>query len=81
MPNAWIEKVKSVQKRDGCSYKQAMTTASREKRGGKKGDKSKTHPGDLDYSTKKGDYMYHEDDHNVKKKSKPYTKGTVHIIN
>ena len=103
MHSEWIKRVLRVMKRDGCTYKDAMQTASRERkgekktdkrkthhtgrkvkrhRGSKKGDKSKTHPGDLDYTTKgHGDKDYHEGGHDVKKKNKPYTKGTVHIIN
>jgi hypothetical protein len=39
---------------------------------GVKGSKSKTHKGDLDYTTKKGDEYFHEDDHLVKKSYKPF---------
>ena len=47
------------------------------KRKGKavKGAKSKTHKGDLDYTTKKGDKDYHEGGHDVKKSKKPYSKS------
>jgi len=38
----------------------------------KKGRPSKTHKGDLDYTTKMGDKYYHEGGHRVKKSHKPY---------
>jgi hypothetical protein len=40
--------------------------------GRKKGARSKTHKGELDYTTKKGDVVYHEQGHDVKKSTKPY---------
>lgn len=45
----------------------------------KKGTKSKTRKGDLDYTTKKGDAYFHEDHHLVKKSYKPFNahKGSV----
>jgi len=42
-----------------------------------KGSKSKTRPGDMDYTTKKGDKEYHQDGRDVKKKRKPYTRKPV----
>ena len=42
-----------------------------------KGSKSKTHVGDLDYTTKLGDTVYHIGGHDVKKSKKPYTGGAV----
>jgi hypothetical protein len=42
------------------------------KHGEKKGDKSKTHKGDKDYTTKKGDKDFHEKGHDEKKKKKPF---------
>jgi len=46
---------------------------------GVKGSKSKTHKGDLNYTTKKGDKDFHEDGHLVKKTYKPFDahKGSV----
>ena len=46
---------------------------------GVKGTKSKTHKGDLDYTTKHGDEYFHEDHHLVKKSYKPFNahKGSV----
>lgn len=45
----------------------------------KKGTKSKTHKGDLDYTTKKGDKDFHEDGHLIQKTYKPFDahKGSV----
>jgi len=46
--------------------------------GRSKGSKSKTHPGRLNFTTKKGDKYYHQDHHLVKKTHRPYGqfKGT-----
>jgi hypothetical protein len=45
---------------------------------GTKGSKSLTHSGDMDYTTKKGDKVYHRKGHFIKKTHKPYGphKGT-----
>ena len=40
-----------------------------------KGSKSKTHIGDLDFTTKYGDLVYHQNGHFVKEKQHPYGKG------
>jgi hypothetical protein len=42
------------------------------------GSKSKTHPGRLNYTTKKGDKVYHQKHHYVRKTHRPYGsfKGT-----
>ena len=45
-------------------------------RGGKKGDKSKTRPGDKDYTTKRGNKDFHRGGHDVKRKRRPYTSRT-----
>jgi len=37
-----------------------------------KGTPSLTHPGDLDYTTKRGDKNFHRKGHNVHKKRKPF---------
>ena len=39
-----------------------------------KGAKSKTHKGDKDYTTKRGDKDFHRKGHNVHKKRAPYRK-------
>lgn len=44
------------------------------KKGDKKGDMSKTHKGDKDYTTKKGDKDFHEKGKDVKKKRAPFKK-------
>lgn len=43
-----------------------------------KGSMSKTHPGDYDFTTKKGDKVFHRLQHFVRKSYKPYSyhKGT-----
>tara|TARA_A100001201_G_scaffold135211_2_gene123335 strand:- start:530 stop:826 length:297 start_codon:yes stop_codon:yes gene_type:complete len=41
-------------------------------RGRKKGSKSKTRKGDMDFTTKKGDKDFHEKGKDVKKKRSPY---------
>ena len=42
------------------------------------GSPSKTHPGDKDFTTKKGDMVYHRKGHYLKKTHRPYSfhKGT-----
>jgi hypothetical protein len=52
-------------------------------RSSKKGTKSKTHPGRLNYTTKKGDKVFHRKHHYVRKSRKPYTKkrGTMKMFN
>jgi len=43
----------------------------------KKGSKSKTHPGDKDYTTKRGNIDYHEHGHDIKRSHHPYTRAAV----
>jgi len=38
-----------------------------------KRSKSKTHPGDMDFTTKKGNVVYYSKGHNVKKTHKPFS--------
>jgi len=38
----------------------------------KKGTKSKTNPGDMNYTTKKGDKDFHQGGKDIKKKKRPY---------
>jgi|TARA_R100000084_G_C4650229_1_gene149204 hypothetical protein len=42
------------------------------KRSSKKGAKSKTHKGDLDYTTKKGDKDFHRKGHDQKESRRPF---------
>jgi hypothetical protein len=37
------------------------------------GTPSKTHPGDMDFTTKKGNKVFHQKHHYVRKSRKPYT--------
>jgi hypothetical protein len=39
----------------------------------RKGSKSKTHKGDLDFTTKKGDHDYHRKGHDIKLRKRPFT--------
>ena len=39
-----------------------------------KGSLSKTHPGDFNFTTKKGDMVFHRNKHYVRKSRKPYSK-------
>jgi hypothetical protein len=39
-----------------------------------KGSRSKTRPGRLDYTTKRGDRDYHRDGHDVRRKRRPYSR-------
>ena len=46
--------------------------------GARAGSKSVTHKGDLDYSTKRGDKVYHKDGHFIKLKGRrPYKRGAA----
>ena len=53
-----------------------MSGGGRKRRKGRsvKGSRSKTHPGDLNYTTKRGDKDFHRRGHNVKLSRRPYTK-------
>lgn len=72
MANQWIEHVKKVAAEKGISYREALKVASASY--SKKGAPSKTHPGEMDYTTKKGDVVFHEKGKYVKKARKPYMK-------
>ncbi len=88
MANAWIEHLKKFwsKNKGKMSYSEAMKAARKTYKKGAtlttsktkstKGAKSKTHKGDKDYTTKKGDKDFHEDGKDVKKPKKPY-KGNV----
>ena len=49
---------------------------SRRRRRGRsvKGSRSITHPGDLDYTTKRGDKDFHRDGHDIRLRRRPYTR-------
>ena len=64
--------------RKGSAEAKAWGEKMRKARGGKKGDKSKTHKGDKDYTTKKGDKVYHQGGHMVKLKGRPYQRRPKH---
>ena len=52
----------------------ARAVKKRKHRGGKKGDKSKTHKGEKDYTTKKSSHVFNEHGHWVRKGRRPYHK-------
>ena len=47
---------------------------SRKSRKYRKGSKSKTHKGDMDFTTKRGDKVFHQKKHYVRKSRRPYIK-------
>ena len=47
---------------------------SSKRRSSKRGTRSKTHPGRLNYTTKKGDKVFHRRRHYIRKNRRPYTK-------
>ncbi len=57
-------------KKKSSTSSSRMTTKT--KSSSKKGSKSKTRPGDLDYTTKKGDKDFHQGGKDIKKKKRPY---------
>jgi hypothetical protein len=60
---------------DGSHYTCPATGGKKKKRkSSKKGTRSKTHPGRKNYTTKKGDKVFHRKKHYVRKSRKPYTK-------
>ena len=50
-------------------------------RAGTKGAKSKTRPGDLDYTTKRGDKDFHRDHHDILSGRAPFKKVADHVKN
>ena len=48
------------------------------KRSSKRGTRSKTHRGRLNYTTKRGDKVFHRRRHYIHKKRRPYTKRRSH---
>jgi hypothetical protein len=75
MPNAWIEFVKSFASKNGINYRDALKhpNIKAEYQSHKAGSPSVTHPGEKDYTTKKGDKDFHQDHHLVA--GTPYKKG------
>jgi len=54
--------------------RKCFTTRKHKHLGSKRGAPSKTHPGDKDYTTKKGDKDFHRKRKLVVRKRKPYQK-------
>ena len=50
------------------------TVGGKKRRSSKKGSPSKTHKGRKNYTTKKGDKVFHRRKHYVRKSRKPYMK-------
>ena len=85
-PSAWNKHVKAtfneIRKcNPTASLKEALkTTATIYKKGftsskhPKKGQKSRTRKGELDFTTKTPDVDFHQAGHDIKKKRKPFTK-------
>tara|TARA_R110000744_G_scaffold159998_2_gene276192 strand:+ start:8395 stop:8628 length:234 start_codon:yes stop_codon:yes gene_type:complete len=76
MGNAWLEHLKLFYSKNKktMTYKMAMKEAKKSyKPSSKKGTKSKTHKGDKNYTTKKGDKDHHQDGEDVKEENEPYT--------
>lgn len=48
-------------------------TRRRHRHSFRKGSKSKTHKGDLDFTTKKGDHDFHRKGHDIKLRKRPFT--------
>jgi hypothetical protein len=64
----------TAKQRAACA--KARAAKKRKHRGGKRGDKSKTHKGDLDYSTKRGDKDFHRNRRDVHMRlRRPYEAG------
>jgi hypothetical protein len=86
-PSAWNKHVKATftELRKGnpsASFKEALKVAAGTYKKGftsgqhpKKGQKSRTRKGELDFTTKKPDKDFHQKGHDIKKKRKPFTTG------
>ena len=57
------------------SYTRRKTIGGKKHRSSKKGSPSKTHKGRKNYTTKKGDKVFHRRKHYVRKSRKPYMNG------
>ena len=76
MTNAWISHVKAVAAKKGISYREALKVASASYKGrATKGAPSKTRLGEEDYTTKKGDVVFHQKGKYVRKSRLPYAGG------
>ena len=58
------KKSRTHKRRHKCCHKRRRST---------KGSRSKTHPGRKDYTTKRGDKVYHRRHHYVRRRRRPYT--------
>ena len=67
-------KGKYVRKSRKPYSKKRMSTKGTRRRRSTKGTRSKTHPGRKNYTTKKGDKVFHHKGKYVRKSHKPYSK-------
>ena len=58
------KKSRTRKRRHKCCHKRRRST---------KGSRSKTHPGRKDYTTKRGDKVFHRRHHYVRRRRRPYT--------
>ena len=58
------KKSRTHKRRHKCCHKRRRST---------KGSRSKTHPGRKDYTTKRGDKVFHRRHHYVRRRRRPYT--------
>ena len=70
MNNPWVAHVMKFSKKHKVPFSVALILASPSF----KGAPSKTHPGQLDYTTKKGDKVFHQGGHYVQKSRAPFAK-------
>jgi len=67
--NRWIKHAMAYAKKNNVSYHDALTLSRPSYH-----KESKTHPGKLDFTTKKTSKVFHEKGHWVSKGRKPYSK-------
>lgn len=82
-----VSELKAIAKKEGHSgYSKlkkdqlVMILGKTKINGSKKGAKSKTHKGDMDYTTKKGDKDFHQKGKDVKKSTRPYGVWTIKTL-
>ena len=82
-----VSELKAIAKKEGhkgysgLKKAQLITILGRKTMGGsKKGAKSKTHKGDKDYTTKKGNKDFHQKGKDIKKTKRPYGVWTIKTL-
>lgn len=71
-----LEAVKAVHKLTPMAHHMLVRTAGAVKHF-HKGSMSKTHPGDMDFTTKKGDKDFHEKGHDIVRSRTPFHMGVI----